>query len=140
MGELYVEINDIEKKYYKRKPKLSMVLEFDLSYLQINRNHSDGAGQLQTNPLELIVMDRQTGEIIAQDIFSIAKTPKHCQVIFWEVLRALPNRLVKIHVSKEMKSMLFPLEALLELEFVESELPTIEEYRSFNKSRSELQE
>lgn len=135
MTELYVKVNDIEKMHYKRKSKLALVLEFDLGYLPVENSNTKGK-----DPLELIVMNQQTGEIVAQDVLPLAKIPEHCQVVFWEVLRTLPMRVMKIQVSKQMKSMLLPLEALLEIELVESNLPTIEEYRDFTKAHHLLDE
>lgn len=135
MTALYVNINDIEKMHYKRKPKLALVLEFDLGNLPVENGDTEG-----TNPLELIVMNQQTGEIVAHDVLPLAKIPEHCQGVFWEVLRALPNRVMNMQVSKEMKAMLLPLEEVLEIKLVESNLPTIEEYRDFIKARPFLEE
>lgn len=129
--ELYVAINDIEKKYFQRKPKLPVILEFDVSYSQLSENNFQKVGERQIYPIELLVMNQQTGEIIAQDMLPFPKTASVCQKLLWEFLNELPNRPIKMYVTKEMKHMLFPLGNLLGVEFIESELPTITQFKQF---------
>lgn len=129
--ELYVAINDIEKKYFQRKPKLPVILEFDVSYSQLSENNFQKVGERQIYPIELLVMNQQTGEIIAQDMLPFPKTASVCQKLLWKFLNELPNRPIKMYVTKEMKHMLFPLGNLLGVEFIESELPTITQFKQF---------
>jgi len=52
-----------------------------------------------------------------------------CQKLLWAFLKELSNRPLKMYVTKEMKHMLFPLGNLLGVEFIESELPMITQYK-----------
>ena len=123
-NKLFIEINDIEKMQFKRKPKLAIILEFELMYFPFPVPTDVGEEHL-IYPLMLVVLNRQTGEVIANDLLPFPKLPEFCQEVFWRLLLELPNRVDTFYVTKEMKDILEPVAKRLNIQLVASELTAI---------------
>ncbi|MFJ8458926.1 DUF6930 domain-containing protein [Lysinibacillus xylanilyticus] len=69
--------------------------------------------------------------VIGHEMFPMLKTPPIAQGVLWAFLQSLEVRPSKIFVSEELRPMLQPLEKIVGVELVESELPGIREVREF---------
>lgn len=128
---LLIEINDIEKMQFKRKPKHNLQVELDLFYLPflIQEEMDDRP----VYPLVLAVMDRITGEVISHEVMPFPKLTVVCQQLFWAFLHEFPVKPSKVFVSKDMKNHLAAVAKEVGIELVESELPGLSEFKEAMK-------
>lgn len=128
---LLIEINDIEKMHYKRKPKHAVEIELDLFYLPYPVVENEDERPIY--PLVFAVMDRTTDEVISHDIIPFPKIPINCQEILWGYLNEFPVKPSKVFVSKDMKGDLAAVAKVLGIELVESELPRLSDLKEMMK-------
>ncbi|MEG0470872.1 MAG: hypothetical protein RR588_00910 [Solibacillus sp.] len=128
---LLIEINDIEKMHYKRKPKHTVQIELDMFYLPFPIKEQEDERPIY--PLVFAVMDKTIGEVISHDIIPFPKLTINCQEIFWGYLNEFPVKPSKVFVSKDMKGHLEAVAKVLGIELVESEIPGIHELKEMMK-------
>lgn len=128
-GDIEIDINDLERMQFKRKPKSALQLEFDLVYLPYTVEGEDGGRSIY--PLMCVVMDRTTGEVFANEFMPVPKFPIIEQQMFWQLLSEMPVKPSKMFVTKNTKEHLAKLAKLLGVELVVSELPNIGEFKEF---------
>ena len=127
---LLVELNDLERAQYKRKPKEKLQLEFDLFYLS-NPVAPEKLGEREKFPVVCVALERGTGDVIAHNVIPFPKVPFITQQLFKDFVMEMPFRPNKIFVSKEVKEVLQPLCKLLAIELVGSELPNVQLFKEF---------
>lgn len=130
--DCYEEISMFEVAKYKKKPKSTLQLEYDLFYMPF------GVESEETNrtvyPISCMLVERGSNLVIEHEMLSMPKTPPMAQGVLWTFLQGLEVRPSKIFVSKELRPMLQPLAKIVGVELVESELPCIREVRDFLKT------
>lgn len=129
-GTIQIDMNDIERAQYKRKPKVQLQLEFDLFYLPF-ASPADEEMNLFIFPTVCVVFDRDTGEVIYYEVLPIPKQPITQQELFWHMLLQMPVRPSKVFVSKEMHEAVAQVAKKAGVELVVSELPNIQHFRQF---------
>ncbi len=127
-GELEIEITDIERAKFKRKPKVALQLEFDLFYLP-HAVPSVEDEDLLIYPVVCVALDRTTGEALYSDIMPFPKIEFIQQQMFWQLLSEIPVRPSKVYVKKELKEVLAQLAKLLGVELVMSEVPNARNFK-----------
>lgn len=130
--ECYQEISVFEKAQYKKKPKSSLQLEYDLSYMPfgVEMEQSDRI----VYPIVGILVERGSNLVMEHEMIPMLKIPPIIQSNLWSFLQGLAVRPSKIFVSKELRPILQPLTKVLGLELVESGLPGIQEVKEFMKA------
>lgn len=129
-GEIEVEITDIERAQFKRKPKAALQLEFDLFYLP-HAVPSEEEEERLIYPVVCIAFDRTTGEVVYNDIIPFPKVEFVQQRIFWQLLKEMPVRPNKVFVNKRTQEVLAPLAKWIGVELVMSELPNVRNFKEF---------
>lgn len=127
-GAIEIEITDIERAQFKRKPKVALQLEYDLFYLPHVVPSADDEERL-IYPVILVAFDRSTGEALYNDILPFPKIDYIQQQMFWKLLKEMPVRPSKIYVKKEAKEVLGQIAKLLGVELVMSELPNVRMFK-----------
>lgn len=123
-GAIEVEITDIERAQFKRKPKIALQLEYDMFYLPYTVPSPEDEEQL-IYPVVCVAFDRATGEVLYNDIMPFPKIDFVQQQMFWKLLNEMPVRPSKVFVKKEAMDVLGQLAKLLGVELVRSELPNV---------------
>lgn len=129
-GEIEIEITDIERAQFKRKPKVALQLEFDLFYLPHVVPSDEDENRL-IYPVVCVAFDRTTGEALSHDILPFPKFEFIQQQMFWGLLKEMPVRPNKVYVNKGTKEVLAQLAKSIGVELVMSELPNVQNFKKF---------
>ena len=129
-GAIEIEITDIERAQFKRKPKVGLQLEYDLFYLPHVVPSPEDEERL-IYPIMCVAFDRSTGEALYNDILTFPKVDFIQQQMFWKFMKEMPVRPSKVFVKKEVKEVLGQLAKLLGIELVMSELPNVCNFKEF---------
>lgn len=120
-----LDIDKQEKGRYKRKPKSSVRLEFDVMY------SSRGVKVEEINriayPIIALLVDKASGMVIGHNVLPVPKDPYNVQLLLWELLNELPYRPTNVIVSKEIKQMVKGLEKELGVKITVGDLKNIRE-------------